>query len=219
MPVNTDMTARNSLMQSKASAKLTRGFTLLEVLIVLIVLSFGLLGVASLQANTAKFKINSWARSAASVQFSALADAMRANPGEAGTMYLDGPNNSASSYGLTDDWATQQSDTLAIATDCLTSACSPAQRATFDMTVWRREVRSLLPQGAVTVTGNSSRGVTATIAWFDKQFVDTTGTPGRSLVCAAGQTNAAEQANCCPATLTGDPALENVRCTNVTFVP
>jgi type IV pilus assembly protein PilV len=195
------------------------GFTLLEVLIVLIVLSFGLLGVASLQANTAKFKINSWARSAASVQFAGLADALRANPGEAGTIYLDGPNNSASAYTLTDDWATQQGDALAIANDCLASACTPAQRADFDMTAWRREVRSLLPQGAVTVTGNASRGVSATIAWFDKQFIDSAGAPGRSLVCAAGQTDSAEQANCCPASLTGDPALEQVRCTNVTFVP
>jgi type IV pilus assembly protein PilV len=213
--MNTRLTSIHRNVQRDSAA----GFTLLEVLIVLIVLSFGLLGVASLQANTAKFKINSWARSAASVQFSALADAMRANPGEAGTIYLDGPNNSASAYTLSDDWATQQSDTLTIATDCLSSLCTSAQRAAFDLTAWRREVRSLLPQGAVTVTGNSSRGVTATIAWFDKQFVDTTGAPGRSLVCAAGQTDAADQANCCPASLTGDPAEENVRCTNVTFVP
>jgi type IV pilus assembly protein PilV len=215
--MNTATTARCSFMQRKTGR--LGGFTLLEVLIVLIVLSFGLLGVASLQANTAKFKINSWARSAASVQFSALADAMRANPGETGTIYLDGPNTSTSAYTLTADWATQQGDALTIATDCLASTCTSAQRATFDMTVWRREVRSLLPQGAVTLTGNSSRGVTATIAWFDKQFVDSAGAPGRSLVCAAGQTDAAEQANCCPSSLTGDPALENVRCTNVTFVP
>jgi type IV pilus assembly protein PilV len=219
MSLTTTVTARYLPMQCQAQKSHSKGFTLLEVLIVLIVLSFGLLGVASLQANTAKFKINSWARSAASVQFSGLADAMRANPGETGDIYRDGPNNSASAYALTDDWATQQSDTLVIANDCLAAACTAAQRAAFDMTVWRREVRSLLPQGAVVVTGNASRGVNATIAWFDKQFVDTTGAPGRSLVCAAGQTNSAEQANCCPADLTGDPALEHVRCTNVTFVP
>ena len=80
MSLTTTMNARYSLMQCQAQKNHSKGFTLLEVLIVLIVLSFGLLGVASLQANTAKFKINSWARAASSVQFSCLSYAMRANP-------------------------------------------------------------------------------------------------------------------------------------------
>ena len=63
------------------------GFSMIEVLVVIVVLSFGMLGIAGLQASTAKFKINSWARSAASVQFSDLADRVRANPGQAGPSF------------------------------------------------------------------------------------------------------------------------------------
>ncbi len=195
------------------------GFTLLEVMVVLIVLSFGLLGVASLQANTAKYKINSWARSSAAVQFSSLADSMRANYKEAGDVFSNGTNTSTSGYVVTDDWATQQADSLTISTDCLATTCTSADRAEYDVLAWRREVRNLFPQGAVTVTGNASRGVNATVAWFDKQFVDTTGALGRSQVCTASLTDSAQQANCCPSSLVGNPAQEGVRCTNVSFVP
>jgi type IV pilus assembly protein PilV len=195
------------------------GFTLLEVMVVLIVLSFGLLGVASLQANTAKYKINSWARSSAAVQFSSLADSMRANYKEAGSVFSNGTNTSTSAYRVTDYWATQQADTLTIGTDCLATTCSSSDRAAFDVLVWRREVRNLFPQGAVMITGNASSGVNATVAWFDKQFVNTTGALGRSQVCSSTLTDSAQQANCCPSILVGDPALEGVRCTNVSFVP
>lgn len=195
-----------------------RGFSMIEVLVVMLILSFGMLGIASLQANTAKFKINSWARSAASVQFSDLADRVRANPTQAGLSFTQtGSGASASGYALATDWATQQADTLAIAVDCLATECTAAERATYDMLVWRAGVRRMFPQGAAVVAGNRSTGVTATIAWFDRQFTQADGTLDRSAVCAAGSTGAA-QVNCCPAAL-GSPAVAGVRCTNLSFLP
>jgi type IV pilus assembly protein PilV len=196
---------------------LQRGFSMLEVMIVLLVLSFGLLAVAGLQANTAKFKINSWARSAAAVQFSALADSIRANPSAAGSDYF-ATSAVTSAYGVNANWATQQADALAISRDCSMTSCTDAQRAEFDLLSWRRDVRRLLPQGAVVVTGNRSAGINTTIAWFDKQFVEPSGAMGRSDVCAATLTGVA-QVNCCPADLVGDPAIEGVRCSNVSFLP
>jgi type IV pilus assembly protein PilV len=187
------------------------------VLIVLLVLSFGLLAVAGLQANTAKFKINSWARSAAAVQFSALADAVRANPSAAGNDYF-AASATASAYAVNANWSTQQADSLAITRDCSSTSCTAAERAEFDLLVWRRDVRRLLPQGAVAVTGDRSTGINATIAWFDKQFVEPSGAPGRAEVCTATLTGAA-QVNCCPSGLVGDPSIEGVRCTNVSFLP
>lgn len=195
-----------------------RGFSMIEVLVVMLILSFGMLGIASLQANTAKFKINSWARSAASVQFSDLADRVRANPTQAGMTFTQtGSGTSTSGYALASGWNTQQSDALTITTNCLTTECTAAEHATYDMLVWRANVRRMFPQGAAIVAGNRSTGVSASIAWFDRQFTQANGSLDSSAVCVAGVTGAA-QANCCPATL-GDPATPGVRCTNLSFLP
>lgn len=195
-----------------------RGFSLFEVLVVVLILSFGMLGIAALQANTAKFKINSWGRAAASVLFSDLADRVRANPTQAGPSFASTEASPpASGYLLTSSWTTQQADTLNIATDCLATACTAAARATFDMLSWRTSVRRKFPQGAAVVTGNRSAGITATIAWFDRQFTLTDGSLDTSPVCVAGSTGAAE-VNCCPQEL-GNPLPAGVRCTSLSFLP
>jgi type IV pilus assembly protein PilV len=196
------------------------GFSMIEVMVSILIISFGLLGIAGLQANTAKYKINSWARAAASTQFSDIADRLRANPTQTGLSFSS--NNAAastSSYVLTDNWSTQQAADLTIATDCLGTNCTTAQRATYDMLMWRTKLRSTLPQGAGYITGNRATGVTATIAWYDKQFVTVgTSTLDRSQLCTAGL-SAAAQTSCCPSGLVGNPATAGVRCTNITFVP
>lgn len=194
------------------------GFSMIEVLVVIVVLSFGMLGVAGLQANTAKFKINSWVRSAASVQFSDLADRVRANPGQAGPPYgLPTAGASASAYVLQRSWADQQVDDLSLPTDCLATECTAEQRAAYDMLAWRARVRRSFPQGSVVVTGNRATGITATIAWLDRQFTTTAGALDRSAVCS-DPSGGAGSINCCPAVL-ADPAPAGVRCTSATFIP
>jgi type IV pilus assembly protein PilV len=192
------------------------GFSLVEVLVVILVMSFGLLGIASLQANTAKYKINSWARAAAAISFSDLADRMRANASQAGGRYLAvGGAATASTYVVADNFTVQQAADLTPVTNCLTADCTTVQRATYDLLTWRAEVRRQFPQGAVSITGDLAGGVTATIAWFDRQFTNTTGALASSDVCAAGDTPAAAAA-CCPAALA---APAGVRCTNLSFIP
>jgi type IV pilus assembly protein PilV len=204
--------SQNMIPSSQSPSGKHLGFTLLEVLVVIVVLSFGLLGIAGLQANTAKYKINSWARSSAAVQLSALAESVRSNFQLAGADV-----GSVSSYSVDDDWSTQQSDALTLSRDCAGNVCDSAQRAAYDITVWRQQVRSLFPQGAVALSGTAANGMTASVAWFDKQFVDGAGNLSRSQVCTAGL-SATEQVNCCAASL-GDPAEPGVRCVNVSFVP
>lgn len=197
------------------------GFSLIEVLVVILILSFGMLGVAGLQANTARYKINSWARSSASVQFSDLADRMRANPGQTGLSYqAAGSSTSVSEYTLTADWATQKIANLALSVDCAAAACTPVELAEFDMLTWRANVRRLFPQGAAVVTGNRAVGVTATVAWFDKQFTLTTGALDKSPVCTLATTasGGADEINCCPTALVGGAGEPGVRCTTVSFV-
>jgi type IV pilus assembly protein PilV len=203
-----------------------RGFTLLEVLVAIVVLSFGLLGLAGLQAATAKYKIGSWARSAASVQFADLADRVRANPIGVGATIGITPSI-ASAYTVTDDWAAQQAADLAIATDCAVNVCTAAQRAAFDMLVWRTAVRRQFPQGAAIVTGGGAGGgapvlpVNATIAWFDKQFTRVDGSLDASATCPTtpaglAALSAAQRTSCCPQALA---APDGVRCVSFSFLP
>lgn len=57
-----------------------RGFTLLEVLIALLVLSLGLLGLAGLQTMSLKFNAQSYQRTQATLLIDTMIDRMRANP-------------------------------------------------------------------------------------------------------------------------------------------
>jgi type IV pilus assembly protein PilV len=57
-----------------------RGFTLLEVLVALLVLSIGLLGLAGLQTMSLKFNTQSYQRTQATLLIDSMVDRMRANP-------------------------------------------------------------------------------------------------------------------------------------------
>jgi type IV pilus assembly protein PilV len=57
-----------------------RGFTLLEVLVALLVLSLGLLGLAGLQTMSLKFNAQSYQRTQATLLIDSMIDRMRANP-------------------------------------------------------------------------------------------------------------------------------------------
>jgi type IV pilus assembly protein PilV len=56
------------------------GFTLLEVMVALLVLSLGLLGLAGLQTMSLKFNTQSYQRTQATLLIDSMIDRMRANP-------------------------------------------------------------------------------------------------------------------------------------------
>lgn len=199
------------------------GFTLLEVLVVLLIMSIGMLGIAGLQATTSRYKINSWAKASTSVLFSDFADRVRANPEESGLSYFDtGSAASVSAYALADNWSTQSAATLTVSTDCSTTTCTTAQRAVYDMTVWRQQIRRQLPQGGAIVSGNRGSGMNVTLMWFDKQFLTSGNSLDTSRSCetvkgGVGSTyTAVAMSNCCP-DAASVPA--GVRCANFTFLP
>ena len=96
-----------------------KGFSLLEVLITLLVVSFGLLGMAALIISGVRSNNIAHYRSIASKQTEDIADRMRAN--------LAGV--SAGAY----DSLTA---TIPDSSDCVANACSPTQIATYDHSQW-----------------------------------------------------------------------------------
>ncbi len=124
------------------------GFTLLEVLIALFVLSVGLLGLASLQAQALRYNHNAYLRSVATQQAYDIADRIRAN--------AVGLQN-----GSYDSITSDPGDP-----GCITSGCTPAQVAAFDAFEWYTALSTLLPSGTGTVAGNGPDSLfTVTVTW------------------------------------------------------
>jgi len=122
---------------------MTAGFSLLEVLIALLVLSVGLLGLAALQANTLQFNQSAYLRSQATSLAYDMADRMRANREAA----LNGDYNEALANPI--------------------PACDDVAAGTVverDLAGWRIALACALPvgNGSVLVAGGV---VTITVQW------------------------------------------------------
>lgn len=120
-----------------AAKRHTGGFSLLEVLVALFVLSIGLLGLAGLQTFSLKFNHQSYESTQATLLLQDMANRITANPqgAQAGAYVIDArPAASVPGYGT-----------------CPTT-CSPTQLANYDIFQWK----SILENGGVIASGTGS---------------------------------------------------------------
>lgn len=111
----------------------SRGVTMLENLVALLVISIGLLGLAGLQASTFRNGKDATNRAIAVQQAENMANRMRANP-------------TGVSLGLYNNIS--GSTAMPIGTGlCAGSTCTATQIATLDMAEWDRDNDLLLPNG------------------------------------------------------------------------
>jgi type IV pilus assembly protein PilV len=139
--------------QSVNRGRTQRGFTLLEILIALIVLSIGLLGIAALQGIGLRTSHGAQLTSQASLLAYDMADRLRANP-----------------QGLTDYVGFSTEDTAC-------DANPGGNLAANDLWEWACSVQALLPggRGAITrdaVPDTSAFRYTIEIEWEDMQVAD-----------------------------------------------
>lgn len=129
------------------------GFTLLEVLIALIIVSIGLLGVAAMQASTLKNAGSSKYRSAAISLTADMADRMRANIEGLvqGNMAVDTGYNRPRTA-LAD--AVYNTPNAA----CRSTGCLPADMALDDLATWQERLATNLPRGTGVVCIDSGTG-------------------------------------------------------------
>jgi type IV pilus assembly protein PilV len=149
-------TCRNSHRQ--------HGFTLLELLIALLVLSIGLLGLAALQTIGLRSNQMGSMRTVATQTAYDITDRMRANP--------DGMTIANQYYVLGTGDATP-----GIATDCDAEACNTQELADFDLGQWRTRINSL-PGGLSQVTQATTAGFTShtiTVHWNESRNPAVTG--------------------------------------------
>lgn len=114
-----------------------RGFTLLEALIAMVVISVGLLGVLGLQALSLASTHISATRSVATTLAEDMAERMRANPAGAAANHYAKLGNGAGATKMV---------------DCADHACTPAQMASYDALAWKRALAAALPTGRGRVT-------------------------------------------------------------------
>jgi len=141
-----------------------RGFTLLEVLIALLVLSIGLLGLAALQTIGLRSSQMATLRTLAVQETYAITERMRANPEVRTTghpYYVIGVNDPPP----------------VILTNCDVLPCTPKQLAGFDLNQWRAEVGHL-PGGKSGIIQEVVGGVTVhtvTVHWNETRDPAVTG--------------------------------------------
>jgi type IV pilus assembly protein PilV len=140
-----------------------QGFTLLEALVTIVIISIGLLGLLKLQSVALVDTQISAARSQATIAADNMADRIRANPAGA----LKGAYN---------DVEQSDSDSTSTSIDCLDgTVCTTAQMAAFDIREWKQTLSKTLPDGNGFIncspdpdTGECHQ-YTITVAWHERK--------------------------------------------------
>lgn len=141
-------------MNEPADMKPEKGFSMIEVLVTIVIVSLGLLGIAGIIVNGIKSNQSSYARTQASVLANDIIDRMRAN-----RTTSESPETP---YNLT----------LAAATPDASSS-NVAQN---DLNQWRTALANTLPSGTGSVNLNAAtRHVTVVVQWDNSRV-----TGGRS---------------------------------------
>ena len=133
-----------------------RGFSMIEVLVTMLIISLALLGTAGLQAYAMRMNQGAQFRSLAVFLVADLAERIEANRAQA----------VAGQYVVATSGVP-----AAVNTTCRDGTCSAAQLAVFDLSQWQNTVATALPQSTwtivQTVAGNPST-YTITLGWVDR---------------------------------------------------
>jgi type IV pilus assembly protein PilV len=133
-----------------------RGFTLLEILVALLVLSIGLLGLAGLQTFSLRNNHSALLRSQAVVLAYDALDRMRSNRDQAmlgaGSAYNTTYSQAAGSYSTT---------------GC-SSNCTSSDLATYDLAGWKADV-ARLPAGRAQISIDANNKATVQVQWSDNR--------------------------------------------------
>lgn len=134
-----------------------RGFSMIEVLVTLLIISLALLGTAGLQAYSMRLNQAGQFRSQAVFLVADLAERIEANRERAVAGAYVVPTSGVPAAPIT---------------TCAVGTCSVAQLVDYDLSQWQNAVANSLPQSswtvAQTVAGNPST-YTITVSWVDRR--------------------------------------------------
>lgn len=175
-------------MNKQPCSKHASGFTLIEMLVTVVVLSIGLLGLAALQARGQQFNHMAYSRSQATLLAYELGDKMRANWACArGPVILAG--GATPLTGCNTGYAAATGvplliDNSAVSTACDDNPCTPAQLMAYDLANWGYNLERMLgasASGSITWSDSTAavnpNTYTVTVSWLEPGEVDATGVP------------------------------------------
>lgn len=136
---------------SRSAPPASAGFSLIEVLVAVLIVSVGVLGVAGLQLISLQNNTSAMFRTQAFQAAYEIIDRARANPGQ--------------------DYSIALADAAPAANDCTAADCTPAQMRDFDLNTWLTDLSTPgtgLPNGdgAYAVAGGVT---TVTVQWQDER--------------------------------------------------
>lgn len=138
---------RYAVMKRSFDRIRSAGFTLVEILITLLVISIGLLGVAGLHSLSLRNNYDALMRSHASALASDIADRMRANPA---AVVVDGDYDDAE-IGV------------------VPTVDGTSSQATIDVSQWKQALAAQLPDGDGAIAINGATGVvTIEVQWGER---------------------------------------------------
>ncbi len=161
----------------------SRGFSLVEVMVAVIVICVGLLGIAKLQALSLSNTTTSRLRALAAIQVASVAAAMHSNRQYWGNTPPDTVTVTATAITSTDGaLQTQATNDLTGPSKptivCIGTAgggalCNPVQLAAFDLARWGVSLAALLPNPTATIRcpptpGGGPASCTVQIAWIEQ---------------------------------------------------
>lgn len=135
--------------------KSNRGFTLVEVLVALLVLSIALLGIANLQLTGLRLAQDGIYRTQAAMLAFDMSQRILANRVANQTGNNLYTSNAASSY----------------AVDCSATNCTAAQMADYDTVVWQQMIQDRIPTGSDGLVAGTGTYIT-TVFWWDRNGED-----------------------------------------------
>lgn len=146
--------------QTRSSVR-QHGLSMIEVLVSLTIVAFGLLGLAGLQARSMSFQKDSIDRKAGVEMAAQLAERLRAN--------YDGFRQGH--YDDTFAWNAQVPGSIPACQDPLN--CTPEEVANRDLAMWQIDLRRRLPvSGAYLVAPAGALQMSLTLAWQEGQTTD-----------------------------------------------
>lgn len=162
-------------MKSVHVSARSRGFSLVEVMVAVIVICVGLLGIAKMQALSLSNSTTSRQRSLAAIEAASLASAMHSNRQYwANTV----PANFSATLNAGALASNEPALTAALAVTgpgaCLALQCAPAALAAFDLNRWTNSLTALLPNPQATISCLAVAGVNAPtsctiqVCWTEK---------------------------------------------------
>ena len=141
-----------------------RGFSLLEVLVTVVILSIGMLGVAAVLVTVHKANASSYLRQQAVQQAYDILDRMRANRSVALQGGYDVALNTAPGTS---------------SVNCTSGGCNPAQLAGYDQWQWLTDLANTLPSG----TGSVGLGTVTGGTCGSPTYSNSPATPPAAPVC------------------------------------